>query len=254
MEVLISLHDLVNQFGTQRVHDGLNLTVYRGEVLGIVGGSGSGKSVLLRTILGLQAPLSGRICYAGQDLATLDGATLATLKRQWGVVFQKGALFSSLSVADNILFPLREFTRLSAAQCTARLQERLQWVGLGAQVANKFPAELSGGMTKRVALARALALDPQVLFLDEPTSGLDPVAAAEFDALIQTLQQQLGLTVIMVTHDLDSLFTLCHRVAMLVDKRVITASLAELLVHPHPEIQRYFGGKRAQLLRSEHGA
>lgn len=254
MEVLIRIRQLVNQFGTQRVHDGLDLDVHRGEVLGIVGGSGSGKSVLLRSILGLQSPAAGVICYEGQDLAQLEAQALAAVRRQWGVVFQRGALFSSLTVADNILFPLREFARLDRAACQARLRQRLEWVGLEQAVAQKMPAELSGGMVKRVALARALALEPQVLFLDEPTAGLDPVAAADFDRLIQGLQRELGLTVIMVTHDLDSLAALCTRVAMLVDKRVVEGTLPALLGHPYPAIQAYFGGVRAQALRKLYGA
>lgn len=238
METLIAIHDLVNQFGTQRVHDGLNLDIYRGEVLGIVGGSGSGKSVLLRTVLGLNTPYSG----------TIQFQEAARLKQHWGVMFQRGALFSSLSVADNIQFPLREFTALTQEECRELMYVRLGMVGLERSVADKFPAELSGGMVKRVALARALALDPVVLFLDEPTSGLDPVSAEAFDQLIGTLHRNLKLTVVMVTHDLDSLFSTCERMAMLVDKRVVVGTLRELLANPHPQIQQYFGGGRASAL------
>lgn len=248
MEPLISIRNLTNQFGTQKVHDGLELDIYQGEVLGIVGGSGSGKSVLLRTILGLNQPVSGEIWFHGQDLATMPVSELTHLKRRWGVLFQKGALFSSLSVADNIQFPMREFTTLSADQCREQMYARLEMVGLDAQVAGKFPAQLSGGMTKRVALARALALEPVVLFLDEPTSGLDPVAAEEFDQLIARLHRNLELTVVMVTHDLDSLFSVCNRVAMLVDGRVVDGTLPALLANPHPHIQHYFGGRRARAI------
>lgn len=238
MDTLISIHNLVNQFGTQRVHDGLSLDIYRGEVLGIVGGSGSGKSVLLRTILGLNKPYSGTIHF--QDFARL--------KQHWGVMFQRGALFSSLSVADNIQFPLREFVVLTPEESRELMYVRLKMVGLERAVADKFPAELSGGMVKRVALARALVLDPVVLFLDEPTSGLDPVSAEEFDQLIGTLHRNLKLTVVMVTHDLDSLFSTCERIAMLVDKQVVAGTLREVLANPHPQIQQYFSGGRARAL------
>lgn len=248
MKTLISIRNLVNQFGEQRVHDGLNLDIAQGEVLGIVGGSGSGKSVLLRTILGLNQPRSGEIYFNGQDLTRLPPHELVGLQQQWGVMFQRGALFSSLSVGDNIQFPLREFSNLTAFECHELMRVRLQMVGLEADVAHKFPAELSGGMVKRVALARALVLDPVVLFLDEPTSGLDPVSADEFDQLISTLHRHLKLTVVMVTHDLNSLFSTCERIAMLVDKRVVVGTLPEILANPHPQIRQYFSGARAQTL------
>jgi len=245
---LISIRHLVNQFGAQRVHDDLNLDITQGEVLGIVGGSGSGKSVLLRTMLGLNQPHSGEIYFNGQDLLHLPAPEWVRLNQQWGVMFQRGALFSSLSVGDNIQFPLREFSSLTAEECHALMLVRLQMVGLEPAVAYKSPAELSGGMVKRVALARALVLDPVVLFLDEPTSGLDPVSADEFDQLISTLHQHLKLTVVMVTHDLNSLFSTCERIAMLVDKRVVVGTLPEILANPHPQIQQYFSGARAQTL------
>jgi phospholipid/cholesterol/gamma-HCH transport system ATP-binding protein len=248
MEILISIKNLVNQFGTQRVHDDLNLDIYRGEVLGVVGGSGSGKSVLLRTILGLNQAASGEIYFSGEELTQMLPKDLVRLKQHWGVMFQHGALFSSLTVADNIEFPLREFSALTPEECHELMYVRLEMVGLGRQVADKFPAELSGGMIKRVALARALALDPVVLFLDEPTSGLDPVSAEEFDHLIGTLHRNLKLTVVMVTHDLDSLFSTCDRIAMLVDKQVVVGTLREVLANPHPQIQQYFGGERARVL------
>lgn len=248
MKTLISIRHLVNQFGAQRVHDDLNLDITEGEVLGVVGGSGSGKSVLLRTMLGLNRPHSGEIYFNDQDLTRLPPNTLVRLQQQWGVMFQHGALFSSLSVGDNIQFPLREFSSLTTDECHALMLVRLQMVGLDADVAHKFPAELSGGMVKRVALARALALDPVVLFLDEPTSGLDPVSADEFDQLISTLHHHLKLTVVMVTHDLNSLLSTCGRIAMLVDKRVVVGTLSDILATPHPQIQRYFSGARAQTL------
>ena len=249
MTAIIRIEHLVNQFGTQRVHDDLNLSINRGEVLGIVGGSGSGKSVLLRTILGLNQPFSGAIYFKDRNLLQMPSVELTQLRRRWGVMFQRGALFSSLSVADNILFPMREFAALNRAESEALMQVRLQMVGLNSDVARKFPADLSGGMVKRVALARALALDPEVLFLDEPTSGLDPVAAEAFDQLIVTLHRTLGLTVIMVTHDLDSLSSVCNQVGILVDKQMITGSLPALLQHSHPRIQQYFNSNRARSLR-----
>ena len=255
METLINIKHLVNQFGTQRVHDDLNLEIYRGEILGVVGGSGSGKSVLLRTILGLHRANSGEIYFGEQEITRLSAEEFARLKQHWGVMFQRGALFSSLSVADNIQFPLREFSGLSERECRELMYVRLHMVGLDRGVAQKFPAELSGGMVKRVALARALTLDPVVLFLDEPTSGLDPVSAEAFDNLIASLHRHLGLTVVMVTHDMNSLFSLCDRIAMLVDKHIVAGSLETLLAHPHPQIQQYFSGGRAQALTgNRHGA
>ena len=248
METLITIRNLINQFGEQRVHDGLNLDIYRGEVLGVVGGSGSGKSVLLRTILGLNKPHSGTIHFSGQELTHMPPQDFARLKQHWGVMFQRGALFSSLSVSDNIQFPLREFSTLTADECRGLMYVRLEMVGLERSVADKFPEALSGGMVKRVALARALVLDPVVLFLDEPTSGLDPVSAEEFDQLIGTLRRNLKLTVVMVTHDLDSLFSTCDRIAMLVDKKVVAGTLQEILANPHPQIQQYFSGGRARAL------
>lgn len=259
MTAIIRIEHLVNQFGTQRVHDDLNLSINQGEVLGIVGGSGSGKSVLLRTILGLNQPTSGAIYFqehtaeqnTEHNLLQMPARELTQLRQRWGVMFQRGALFSSLNVADNILFPLREFSQLSRAESYALMTVRLQMVGLAIDVARKFPADLSGGMIKRVALARALVLDPAVLFLDEPTSGLDPVAAEEFDQLIATLHRNLGLTVVMVTHDLDSLSSVCDRVGILVDKQMISDSLQALLHHPNPRVQQYFNSNRARSLKGK---
>lgn len=250
-EILISIRKLVNQFGTQRVHDDLDLAIRKGEVLGIVGGSGSGKSVLLRTMLGLNKARSGQIAFAGKDVLTMDQDDLAEMKHHWGVMFQRGALFSSLTVAENIMFPLREFTDLNDEDCMGLMHVRLAMVGLDAAVADKYPSALSGGMVKRVALARALVLDPVVLFLDEPTSGLDPVSAEAFDQLIASLHRHLDLTVVMVTHDLGSLFSVCDRVAMLIDKQVIVGTQAELLANPHPGIQAYFAGERAQAMMNQ---
>jgi phospholipid/cholesterol/gamma-HCH transport system ATP-binding protein len=245
MSALISIKNLVNQFGSQRIHDQLNLDIKDNEILGIVGGSGSGKSVLMRSIIGLQAPYSGEIYFNGEDLTQMDERRSTELKSNWGVLFQRGALFSSLSVADNIMLPMIEFSPLTKEERYELMLIKLNMVGLDHQVALKYPSELSGGMVKRVALARALALDPILLFLDEPTSGLDPISASEFDELIASLHKNLGITVVMVTHDMDSLFTICDRVAVLVDKKVIVGTLDEILDNQHPWIRRYFGGARA---------
>jgi len=245
MSVLISIRNLVNQFGSQRVHDQLNLDIKNNEILGIVGGSGSGKSVLLRSIIGLQTPSSGEIYFNEEELTQMDNERSTQLKRNWGVLFQRGALFSSLTVADNIMLPMIEFSPLTKEERYELMLIKLNMVGLDHQVSMKYPSQLSGGMVKRVALARALALDPVLLFLDEPTSGLDPISASEFDELIASLHKNLELTVVMVTHDMDSLFTICDRVAVLVDKKVIVGTLDEILDNQHPWIRQYFGGTRA---------
>ena len=242
---LISIKHLVNQFGNQRVHDQLDLDIQKNEILGIVGGSGSGKSVLLRSILGLQTPHSGEIYFNQQNLMAISTEKFTQLKQHWGVLFQRGALFSSLTVAENIMLPMREFSPLTKQERHELMQIKLEMVGLESHVAGKYPSQLSGGMVKRVALARALALDPILLFLDEPTSGLDPISAAEFDQLIVSLHTNLELTVVMVTHDMDSLFTICDRVAVLVDKKIVVGTLEEIMKDPHPWIQQYFGGVRA---------
>ncbi|HTR15102.1 MAG TPA: ATP-binding cassette domain-containing protein [Roseiarcus sp.] len=244
-EVVIRVRDLKVGFGDRLVLDGLNLDLYRGEVLGFVGASGAGKSVLTRTILGLLHKLSGAIEVFGHDLDKLTAAERLLVGERWGVLFQEGALFSSLSVRQNIQAPMREHLRLSQMFMDGLAAQKLDLVGLPLDAANKFPSELSGGMTKRAALARAIALDPDIVFLDEPTSGLDPISAGEFDDLIGTLQKTLGLTVFMVTHDLDSLFAICDRVAVLGHGKIIAVGkIEELLRSDDPWLKAYFHGKR----------
>jgi phospholipid/cholesterol/gamma-HCH transport system ATP-binding protein len=251
-EVLIGVRDLVVGFGDQIVLDHLALDVRRGEILGVVGASGSGKSVLLRTIIGLVPKRQGTIAIARSDgeegTAEHDGSPTA---RHWGILFQQGALFSSLTVRQNIQFPLRENLELSDELLDELATAKLEIVGLDARDGDKYPAEISGGMTKRVALARALALDPDLVFLDEPTSGLDPIAAADFDALIKTLHQTLGLTVFMVTHDLDSLNEVCDRIAVLADgKVVVDGPMPAMLACEHPWVKSYFRGRRSRAVRA----
>jgi phospholipid/cholesterol/gamma-HCH transport system ATP-binding protein len=246
-EAVISVRDLVVGFGGATVLDRVTLDVFRGEILGFVGGSGAGKSVLMRTIIGLLPKREGSIEVFGTDLAGLDGDERRAVERRWGVLFQQGALFSSLNVRQNVQFPMREHLDLSPRLIDEIALAKLEMVGLDPTVAEKFPAELSGGMIKRVALARALALDPDIVFLDEPTSGLDPIGAAAFDELIRTLQRTLGLSVFMVTHDLDSLHAVCDRIAVLVDGRVIAAGPIEAMVaSEHPWLKSYFRGKRGR--------
>jgi phospholipid/cholesterol/gamma-HCH transport system ATP-binding protein len=246
-EAVISVRDLVVSFGVATVLDRVTLDVFRGEILGFVGGSGAGKSVLMRTIIGLLPKRAGTIEVFGSDLASLDGRERRAVERRWGVLFQQGALFSSLTVRQNVQFPMREHLDLSPRLIDEIALAKLEMVGLDPAVAEKFPAELSGGMIKRVALARALALDPDIVFLDEPTSGLDPVGAAAFDELIRTLQRTLGLSVFMVTHDLDSLHAVCDRIAVLVDGRVIAAGPIEaMLASEHQWLKSYFRGKRGR--------
>jgi phospholipid/cholesterol/gamma-HCH transport system ATP-binding protein len=246
----IHISDLVVGFGRHVVIDHLSLDVRRGEILGLVGASGGGKSVLMRTIIGLLPRRSGEIEV--MDAAVGGGYARSTRRaaESWGILFQQGALFSSLTARQNIQFPLRENLVLSQALMDEIATAKLEMVGLKAEDGDKFPSELSGGMTKRVALARALALDPAIVFLDEPTSGLDPIAAGEFDALIKTLQKTLGLTVFMVTHDLASLNTVCDRVAALADGRIVAiGSMGDLLQSEHPWVRAYFHGSRSQMLQ-----
>jgi len=246
-ESVISVRDLVVGFSGSVVLNHLSLEVRRGEILGLVGASGGGKSVLLRTIIGLIEKQEGAISVFGVDRATASPEALHAIERRWGVLFQQGALFSSLSALQNVEFPMREYLRASPELREEVALTKLAMVGLDANDAEKFPSELSGGMTKRAALARALALDPEIVFLDEPTSGLDPIAAGEFDALIKTLQQTLGLTVLMVTHDLDSLYAVCDRIAVLADgKIVIEGPIAEILACEHPWVKAYFRGERTR--------
>ncbi|MBV9560586.1 MAG: ATP-binding cassette domain-containing protein [Bradyrhizobium sp.] len=246
----IRVHDLVVGFGRQVVLDHLSLDVRKGEILGLVGASGGGKSVLMRTIIGLIPRQSGEIEVMCRPISgALDRGTQPAAG-SWGILFQQGALFSSLTVRQNVQFPLRENLVLSQALVDEIATAKLEMVGLTQPDGDKFPSELSGGMTKRVALARALALDPAIVFLDEPTSGLDPIAAGEFDALIKTLQQTLGLTVFMVTHDLASLNTVCDRVAALADGKIVAiGSMRDLLQSEHPWVRAYFHGKRSQMLQ-----
>jgi phospholipid/cholesterol/gamma-HCH transport system ATP-binding protein len=246
-EAVIKVRDITVGFNDKLVLDHLDLDVYRGEILGFVGGSGAGKSVLMRTILGLLPRSEGTIEVLGVDMVAADDETRRSIERRWGILFQNGALFSSLTVRENLQFPVREYLDLPERLMDELVIAKLEMVGLKPDVRTKFPSELSGGMTKRVALARALALDPEIVFLDEPTSGLDPIGAAEFDTLVATLQRTLGLTVYMVTHDLDSLHTVCDRIAALADGKVIAAGTMDtMLASEHPWLKAYFRGKRSR--------
>lgn len=222
---VISVRNVVNRFGAQTVHDGVSLDVMPGEVLGIVGGSGSGKSVLLRTMLGLHRPTSGEVLVEGRDILQASEAELLEVKRRYGVTFQHGALFTSLTVAQNIQLPIREYFDASPQTLAALTEMRLRMVGLAPDAASKLPSQLSGGMIKRAALARALALDPTLLFLDEPTAGLDPISAASFDELVTYLHKGLKLTIVMITHDLDTLLATCSRVAVIIDSKIVVDTL-----------------------------
>jgi phospholipid/cholesterol/gamma-HCH transport system ATP-binding protein len=246
-DIVIRVRGLRTQFRDQVIHDGLDLDVRRGEVLGVVGGSGTGKSVLLRAIVGLIRPAAGRLEVFGVDPDRLDAGDMSALRSRYGVLFQDGALFSSLTVIENIQVAMREFLDIPQDLMDQLAALKVAMVGLPADAGTKFPSELSGGMRKRAGLARALALDPEILFLDEPTAGLDPIGAAAFDQLIRDLQQSLGLTVFMVTHDLDSLAAICDRIAVLVDKQVKTGTMADHLKEDHPWIRAYFHGPRARV-------
>ena len=246
--VAIRVRELVVGFGQQVVLDRLDLDVQRGEILGFVGASGSGKSVLMRTVIGLLPKRAGSIEVAGMNLERATPEEIRTIGRHWGILFQQGALFSSLTVRQNVQFPMRENLDMSLRLMDELAMAKLEMVGLSPDDAGKFPAQLSGGMTKRVALARALALDPEILFLDEPTSGLDPISGGEFDSLIKTLQRTLGFTVFMVTHDLDSLHTVCDRIAVLADgKIVVVGPMSAVLASEHPWVKAYFRGKRTRV-------
>jgi phospholipid/cholesterol/gamma-HCH transport system ATP-binding protein len=246
-DVVISVRDLRNQFGSQVVHDHLDLDIYRGEVLGIVGGSGTGKSVLLRTILGLNRARTGRIEIFGKARSEMTPEEERAVERRWGVLFQDGALFSSLTVAQNIQVALKEHLHLPQKLMDEIAALKIGLVGLPPEAGPKFPSELSGGMRKRAGLARALALDPEIVFLDEPTAGLDPIGASAFDELIGNLQATLGLTVFMVTHDLDSLYAICDRIAVLAEKRVlVTGTIEDMMGQEHPWIREYFHGPRGR--------
>lgn len=246
-DAIIRIRKLRNCFGPQCVHVDLDLDVCRGEILGVVGGSGTGKSVLLRSIVGLRHPTDGRIEVFGENITELSGVRRSVLERRFGVLFQRGALLSSLTVTENVALPLIEFAGLPRRDAEQLAQVKLALAGLPGSAGDKYPSSLSGGMVKRAALARALALDPEILFLDEPTAGLDPIGAAAFDNLIATLRNALGLTVFLVTHDLDTLYTICDRVAVLSQKKVLVVdSLDVVAATPDPWIQEYFHGPRGR--------
>lgn len=244
---LIRVRGLVTRFGTHTVHDGLDLDVKRGEIIGVVGGSGTGKSVLLRAIVGLLKPDEGTIEVFGQSVRDTSADDYRNLRRRWGVMFQDGALFSSLSVGQNVEAPMREQLHLDDELRQVLAGIKVRMVGLPENAIAKYPSELSGGMRKRAGFARAIALDPEIVFLDEPTAGLDPIGAAEFDILIKQLQAALGLTVFLVTHDLDSLYAICDRVAVLADKKVLAVgTMQDMQNIDHPWVREYFHGPRAR--------
>lgn len=257
-DLAIRIEGLENRFGEHAVHEGLNLEVRRGEILGVVGGSGTGKSVLMRSIIGLQTPTHGRIEVLGREMGAPRAAGEPDIRNRWGVLFQGGALFSTLTVAENVEVPLKEFYPDMDAELRHEIARfKVSLTGLPDSAAAKYPSELSGGMKKRAGLARALALDPELLFLDEPTAGLDPIGAAAFDNLTRELHETLGLTVFLITHDLDTLHEICDRVAVLADKRVIAVgTIPELMASDHPWIHEYFGGPRgrAALMARDKGA
>jgi phospholipid/cholesterol/gamma-HCH transport system ATP-binding protein len=253
---LLEVHGLVNRFGNELVHDGLDMEVGKDEVFGIVGGSGAGKSVLLRSILGLQHPQAGEVRIFGADITRMSDAQLRPIKARYGVAFQEGALYSGLTVLQNVQLPMIEHLELEPRVLEELAMLKIRLVGLPADAAGKYPSQLSGGMVKRASVARALALDPVLLFLDEPTSGLDPVSAAAFDDLVLFLQKQFKLTIVMVTHDLDSIFRTCNRVGVIVDRHMESDTLERIVDHPNPWIQAYFHGERARsrLGGAAHGA
>lgn len=245
---IITVANVVTRFGPNLIHDHISLTVGQAEIYGLLGGSGAGKSTLMREMVMLLAPQEGEITILGTPLSTISRADAAALRRQWGVLFQGGALYSSLTIAENIGITLKEYTDISATLMQDIVHLKINMVGLPAHAADLYPAELSGGMVKRASLARALAMDPKLLFLDEPTSGLDPVGAEAFDNLILKLRDLLGLTVVMVTHDLDSIWTIVDRFAVLGDKQVVAeGTLAEVRENPHPIVRDFFGGARGKI-------
>jgi len=247
-EIVIEVQGLRNSFGEAVIHDGLDLEVRRGEIIGVVGGSGTGKSVMMRSIIGLQRPDAGEVRVFGEPMLDRDDSALQPIRKRWGILFQGAALFSTLTVAENVQVPLREFyPRLSERLLDEIAAYKIVMVGLPPDAGPKYPAELSGGMRKRAGIARALALDPELLFLDEPTAGLDPIGAAAFDQLVLDLKDRLGLTVFLITHDLDTLYAICDRVAVLADKKVIAVgTIPELLALDHEWIQEYFRGPRGR--------
>jgi phospholipid/cholesterol/gamma-HCH transport system ATP-binding protein len=247
-DIVISVRGLKNCFGEQVVHEHLDLDVKRGEILGVVGGSGTGKSVLMRSIIGLQTPEEGEITVFGEHTIGREETEATEIRKRWGVLFQGGALFSTLTVAENVEVPIKEFyPTLSEVLVDEIAAYKVVMTGLPPDAGPKYPAELSGGMRKRAGLARALALDPELIFLDEPTAGLDPIGAAAFDDLTLSLQRTMGLTVFLITHDLDTLYAICDRVAVLADKKVIAVgTIDELLALDHPWIQEYFNGPRGR--------
>ncbi len=244
-QLAVSVRGLRTQFGSHVIHDNLDLAVEEGEIFGIVGGSGAGKTVLVNAIIGLITPAAGEIRVFGQDTQSA-GKAMKELRQQWGIMFQDGALFSSLTVAENIEVPLKEHTGLTARERREVVKLKLQLAALEQSAGEKYPSELSGGMRKRAGLARALALDPRIVFFDEPTAGLDPIGASRFDELILSLQESLGLTVVMITHDLDSLYRICDRIGVLLNKRAITGTIDEVAARDEPWIQDYFGGPRGR--------
>lgn len=251
MVPVISVHNLKTQFGNTVIHDGLSLEIKRGEIIGIVGGSGTGKSVLINTILGLNHQVAGEIKVLGRTLGSIERIMQSQMPSHWGVLFQSGALFSSMTVGENIMVPMKEIAKIPDDMAADLAMVKLKMVGLKEADFNKRPEELSGGMVKRAALARALAIDPEILFLDEPTAGLDPISATAFDHLILSLRDSMGLTVVMVTHDLDSIMTICDRLAVLIDKKVIVGTIKEITQHDNPWIQSYFHGIRGRSLVSK---